>query len=253
MSAPALRVASFNVRNARALDGLQSWPFRRRSTAAMARHLDADLLAVQEAYACQARYLDRSLPEHSRYGRGRNATRGGEWCAVLVRTARLRVEEASTRWFGDDPDRPGSRLPGALFPRVATRVRAVDLATGTELELFNTHLDERRPENRLRSIELLVAWLDRDVPTIVAGDFNATPDGEPALFTALHDAGLLAALPDDGRGTAHDFQGGTDHRRLDHLYVSRHWEVLTAGVIDADVGRRLPSDHWPVAANLRLR
>ena len=107
--------------------------------------------------------------------------------------------------------------------------------------------------NRLRSIELLVAWLDRDVPTIVAGDFNATPDGEPALFTALHDAGLLAALPDDGRGTAHDFQGGTDHRRLDHLYVSRHWEVLTAGVIDADVGRRLPSDHWPVAANLRLR
>ncbi len=129
----------------------------------------------------------------------------------------------------------------------------MDRSTGSPLRFVNTHLDERNAANRLRSIELLLAWVDLSVPTIVLGDLNATPKRQPELFAALADAGLVAALPDDGRGTAHDFRGGTDHRRLDHVFVSWHWTVLDAGVVDDGRGRGYPSDHWPVRARLRLR
>jgi endonuclease/exonuclease/phosphatase family metal-dependent hydrolase len=245
-----LVVASFNIRNGRALDGWNSWPFRRRSTIAMARHLDADLLGIQEAYGCQARYLDRRLPGYERHGRGRNAKRGGEWCAVYSRSARIEVRSSTTQWYGDTPEVAGSRLSGSRFPRVATSVDAVDRSTGSPLRFVNTHLDERSAANRLRSIELLLAWVDLSVPTIVLGDLNATPERQPELFAALADAGLVAALPDDGRGTAHDYRGGTDHRRLDHIFVSRHWTVVDAGVVTGD--GRYPSDHWPVRASLAL-
>lgn len=246
-----LVVASFNIRNGRALDGWRSWPFRRRATATVARRLDADLLGVQEAYACQARYLDRRLPGYERYGRGRNARRGGEWCAVYVRSARFRVRSSSTRWYGPAPEVAGSRLAGARFPRVATDVVVGDGEGGGAVRFVNTHLDERSPERRLRSAQLLASWLDPSVPTVVVGDLNATPAREPALFATLVAAGLRLALPDDGRGTAHDYRGGTDHPRLDHILVSAHWEVVDAGVVTSE--GPYPSDHWPVRAVLRRR
>ena len=245
-----LVVASFNIRNGRAFDGLQSWPFRRGATRRMVRLLDADVLGVQEAYACQARYLDGSLPDHERHGRGRNR-RGGEWCAVYVRRTGFAVESATTRWYGERPDVPGSRLVGASFPRVVTSVR---IRTGTDVfDVWNTHLDERDAANRDIAVAQLVSWLDDAVPTVVVGDLNATEDAQPSLFATLSSAGLTAALPPDAGGTAHDYRRGGNHRRLDHIFVSAHWDVVDAGVVAADVGWRYPSDHWPVRARLRLR
>ena len=69
-----LRVASFNVRNGLALDGWNSWlPFRWLAAKTVVRHLDADLLGLQEAYAFQAWCLrPRGF---GKTGDGRNQTR----------------------------------------------------------------------------------------------------------------------------------------------------------------------------------
>ena len=247
-----LVVASFNVRNGRAWDGLDSWPFRARRTAATARSLGADVLAVQEAFGFQSRFLGAALPGYARAGRGRER-RGGEWCAVYVREDRLEVLEDATHWYGAAPDVPGSRLDGASFPRIGTHLRLAVRDTGTELQFVNTHLDERDSARRAASIEQLVSWLEPGSPAIVVGDLNATRRRDPGVFERLEDAELLDALPDDDRGTAHDFGGGTDHSRLDHIFVSEHFEVVDSGVVADERTRRLPSDHWPVVARLRLR
>jgi endonuclease/exonuclease/phosphatase family metal-dependent hydrolase/membrane-associated phospholipid phosphatase len=247
-----LVVASFNVRNGRAWDGLDSWPFRARRAATTARSLGADVLGVQEAFAFQSRFLGAALPGYARVGRGRNR-RGGEWCVVYVREDRLEVLEDATHWYGTAPDVPGSRLDGATAPRIGTHLRLAVRGTGQEVQLVNTHLDERDPARRLTSTEQLVARLAPDGPTVVLGDLNATKRRDPGVFEQLEAAGLVDALRDDPRGTAHDFRGGTDHSRLDHIYVSPHFEVVDAGVVADDRTRRLPSDHWPVRARLRLR
>lgn len=246
-----LVVASFNLRNGRAWDWLDSWPFRARQAAHQARALGADVLGVQEAFAFQSRFVGAALPGYVRVGRGRGRV-GGEWCAVYVRDDRLEVLDDVTRWYGPEPERPGSKHDGASFPRTATHLRLRVRATGVELQLVNTHLDAHRAELRASSIEQLLSWLAPDVPTVVLGDLNATRDRDPAVFELLEAAGFVDALPDDGLGTAHDFHGGTDHARLDHILVRGPVEVVHGAVVADDRTRRLPSDHWPVTAHLRI-
>jgi endonuclease/exonuclease/phosphatase family metal-dependent hydrolase len=245
-----LTVASFNVRNGRAFDGLNSWPFRRGATLAAIRGLDADVVALQEVHGFQERWLRRRLPGYEVFGQGRDDGRRGERCLVLVRSEALQVESATTRWFGERPDVPGERLPEASFPRVATMAVLSDRATGARFGFVNVHLDEHLEGNRLRSAGQLVGWLDPALSWIVAGDLNSGPGGD--VVRVLVEAGLHPALPDDAPGTTHDFTGRTDGPRLDHILAGPEWEVLSTEVVTQG-GRRLPSDHWPVVARVRLQ
>ncbi len=244
--------ATFNIRNGLAPDLVHMWPRRRRSTADMIRRLAADVVGLQEVYRWQLRYLLRRLDGYEGHGEGRSRRRRGESCPVLTRSCRLGVLEEQTRWFGDEPDRPGLRLPGASFPRLATMVVAADKLGGGEFHVVNTHLDERRPENRRASVAQLVTWLSPDHPVILLGDLN-TSEADDEVFAVLRGAGLRSVLSREAGGTAHGFRGGVDGPRLDHILVSAHWEVIEAAVVSDFPGRRLPSDHWPVRAVLRLR
>ncbi len=245
-----LRVASFNVRYGRAPDGRHAWWLRRRACAAAVRGLAADVLALQEVLPGQRRYLERRLPGGVWCGRGRDAG-GGEASPVVVADARLAVHDHVTRWYGATPDEPGTRLPGASHPRVATLARVEVRATGQVLQVVSTHLDQRSDERRAASITQLAGWLDPAVPRIVLGDLNCGPD-DPVLAPLL-DAGLRHALPDDGCGSVHGFRGTTAGPRIDHILVSDDLEVGAAGVEHPRPWHQLPSDHWPVVADLALR
>lgn len=243
-----LRVATFNIRNGLGLDGWNIWPLRRRATADAIASLDADVVGLQEVYGFQRRFLVKRLGAYSAEWSGRRDGRKGEACPVLVRTARVSAVAARSRWFADEPDVPGGRLAGASFPRLATICRLrVD---GVEIEVANTHLDEAVAENRLRSVMLLLDWLDPTVPRVVLGDLNAEPDD--TVLQKMHDAGLHQALPAGAGGTNHDFTGRTDGRRIDHILVSDDFRVERAEIVTVRPGGRLPSDHWPVVADLRL-
>ena len=232
-----LVVASFNIRNGRAFDGWNSWPFRRGATAAALRALDADVVGLQEVYRFQLRYLLRKVPGYKAAGSGRNRGGDGEHTPVLVRG---RVLAHATRWFDVD---------GARFPRIATTAR-VEVG-GNELTFTSTHLDERSAARRRESAAQLLRWLaDVEGPHVIAGDFNDTLDD--TMFTTFADAGFRSALPDDAPGTTHHFTGRTDGRRIDHILVSPSIEVLDAAVVTDRPDERLPSDHWPVVARLRL-
>ena len=245
-------VATFNIRNGLAPDGRHMWPLRRRVTAAMIRRLDADVLGLQEVYPWQRRYLLGRVDGYEAHGEGRSRRRRGESCPILTRTGRLGVTEEKTRWFGADPDRPGGRLPRASFPRLATLVHAGERAGGGDFWVANTHLDERRPENRRTATEQIVTWLPRDQPVVLMGDLNTSEEDEP-VFSVLAAAGLRSVLTGQAGGTTHRFRGGTAGPRIDHILVSEHWEVEAAAVVTDAPGGRLPSDHWPVRAVLRRR
>ena len=247
-----IAVATFNIRNGLALDGSNSWPFRRRATASTIRSLDADVVGLQEVHGFQWRYLRPRLGHYGAVGRGRRDGRGGEHCLVLVRDP-VEVIADTTRWFGEDPDRPGMRLPGASFPRIATIAECRHTSSDRRFDVVNVHLDEHLAGNRASSVAMLVRWQDRSRPTILLGDFNTTED-DAAVMAPLRDAGF-EFVPLD-RGTNHDFTGTTDGLRLDHILTrsapSGRWEVLSSEVRTQRVGGRLPSDHWPAVARLRL-
>ncbi|TDD65572.1 endonuclease/exonuclease/phosphatase family protein [Jiangella aurantiaca] len=244
-----LRVATFNIRNGRAFDWLNSWWFRRGATAAAIGALAADVLGLQEVYDFQRRYLARRFPGLQWYTQGRDGGRSGEQCPVAVSGGLVRVLEHRTRWYGDTPDVPGTRLPDASFPRVATIVRCRDQRTAREFTVVNTHLDERHAANRATAVRQLAAWLDPSVPAVVLGDFNAGPDDRAVLGPLLELGFRLAPLTG---GTVHRFTGAADGRRIDHVLASAQWTIEEAEVVRERPGGRLPSDHWPVRATLRL-
>ncbi len=259
-----VRVATFNIRNGRAFDGLDSWPFRRRATIAAIASLDAAIVGLQEAYRCQVRTIVRGLGnrglEVTPVGSGRSRRRRGEHTPLLLRRDRVTVVEHRTLWYGDDADRPGTVLPGARFPRTATLAVVELVPEGLHLQAVSTHLDSRSPSLRTASAAQLATWLDPALPQIVLGDLNAGPDDpelEPLLAAGLRlvDVTVPGDTAASTAGTYHSFTGSTTGRRIDHILVSRDIEVVAAEVAHPRPGgrlARLPSDHWPVVADLSV-
>ena len=54
-------------------------------------------------------------------------------------------------------------------------------------------------------------------------------------------------------GTHHAWDGAADGTRIDFVLAGGGWEVLSAHVDHSRPGGRLPSDHWPVVADVVLR
>ena len=253
----ALRVASFNVRTGLKPDGRHSWPLRAGACAAAIAGLDADVVGLQEVRLFQERGLARRLPGYAGAGAGRDDGRcRGERCTVVYRTARLRLEDWTVRWFSDTPWLPASRSWGNPIPRIVTLCRFADLRTGAAFGLANLHWDGASAVSRLRGAEALLGWLDPALPWLVVGDLNATAR-DPAVRHLIA-AGLTDTLAELGpsgplAATHHAWDGSTDGTRIDHVLADPHWEVLDAWIDHTRPGGRLPSDHWPVVADVALR
>jgi endonuclease/exonuclease/phosphatase family metal-dependent hydrolase len=246
-----LRVASFNVRFGLAWDKGNSWPLRRRAAGTVLAHLDADLIGLQEAYGFQARSLRRRLGSYGMTGDGRDADLKGERCSVLYRRSIVRLADSSTRWFGDEPFTPGTMLPNASHPRIATIADVVPVDGGPAITFVSTHFDQRHDDNRTTAARQLVDWLSPiDHPTIVVGDLNARPTSD--AVKVLEEAGLRRALPADAPGSNHDYGRREPASPIDHILVSPHWTVLGADVVTEKPHGRFPSDHWPITADLEL-
>jgi len=249
-----LRVMSFNIRNGRAVhDGWNAWWLRRRATVDTIARLEPDVVGLQEVYWFQLGYLLRSLSQFRSAGAGRaDGRRRGELAPVLFSTRRFVLERTATRWLGDTPDVAGSRTWGNRLPRVATLAWLRERGSGERLGVVNAHLDDSSAEVRRRSVELALQWLseEADRPWLVVGDLNARP-GEPAL-AALAAAGYRDTLAGHSTGTAHAFTGGDRGPRLDYVLAPPPFVVERAAVVRHRPRGRLPSDHWPVVADLGL-
>lgn len=253
----ALRVASFNVRSGLHPDGRHSWPFRAGTCAAAIAGLGADVVGLQEVRLFQERGFARRLPGYAGAGAGRDdGRRCGERCTVAYRTGRLRLESWTVRWFSDTPGRPGSRSWGNPIPRIVTLCRLADLRTGAVFGLADLHWDGASAASRLSCAEALLGWLDPALPWLVVGDLNATCE-DPAV-RRLVAGGLTDTLArlgarGPGAGTHHPWDGATDGTRIDFVLAGEEWKVLSAHVDHSRPGGRLPSDHWPVVADVALR
>jgi endonuclease/exonuclease/phosphatase family metal-dependent hydrolase len=253
----SLRVATFNVRTGAKPDGRNSWPLRAGACAAAIAGLDADLIGLQEVRLFQERGLARRLPGYAGAGAGRDDGRGrGERCTVVYRPARLRLDRWTVRWFSDTPWIPASRSWGNPIPRIVTLCRFTDLLAGEPFGFANLHWDGASTDSRLRSAEALLAWLDPALPWLVAGDLNATA-GDPSV-KRLVAGGLtdtLAALGPRGprAATHHPWDGSAAGTRIDFILPGPRWDVIGSWIDHARPGGRLPSDHWPVVADVRLR
>lgn len=259
----AIEAWSFNLRYGTAQDGDDSWPQRVDFVQELLREARPDLLGVQEAMTFQLTAVGEALSGYEYWGRPRTADRNGEQCGIWYRRDRFRRVDSGHFWLSTTPDVVASRGWDAALPRMASWVVLEDLQAGGELLVCGTHFDHRGREARLESARLLARRLPilaAGRPTVLLGDFNASPESAP--WTALAGSGApfrdsyLAGegLAEDplGPGTFHGFRGQPDGRRIDWVLASPGVTVEEAEILRPRRGERCPSDHDPVRARLRL-
>jgi endonuclease/exonuclease/phosphatase family metal-dependent hydrolase len=259
-----LGVMSFNIRYGTANDGDNRWPLRREFLIDVMRQDNADVIGVQEALHDQIVEITVALPAYAVIGVGRDdgMTRG-EYSAILYRRDRFHVAESGTFWFSDTPSVVASKTWGNTITRICTWARLVDRKGGA-FWVFNVHLDHQSQPSRERSTALLADRIRARAvpaePVIVTGDFNVG-DSNPALPVLL--GGSTPLLVDAFRrlhpaatevGTFTGFDTSrTTGDKIDFIFATPGVEVLKAAIVRTAKDGRLPSDHFPVTATLRLQ
>lgn len=112
----------------------------------------------------------------------------------------------------------------------------VETKDGPPLRVLATHLDNPggAGQVRLEQVEQLLAFWNQQIPAIIAGDFNATPDSD--VVQRLRRAGF-----NDRGDLIGDATTSEDNRRIDYIFT-------TAGltVTDVRIDPVWTSDHLPV-------
>ncbi|SHE97238.1 Metal-dependent hydrolase, endonuclease/exonuclease/phosphatase family [Fodinibius roseus] len=120
-------------------------------------------------------------------------------------------------------------------------------ASGQPVIFGGTHLDHQFPENKTAQVQAISGYFsNRNIPIILGGDFNFTPDSEQyaQMQQQWTDAATLFSgepeptIPADDPG-----------RRIDYFFLSDsgRWEVVDLRTI-----KKTYSDHVPVVATVVL-
>lgn len=262
----SLTVMSFNIRYGTARDGENHWNNRRASLFDVIRNENADLIGLQEALDFQIDEILAAAPAYAAIGVGRDdGVHAGEHSSILFKKERFKVGESGTFWFSDTPAAPASKSWGNNVVRICTWARLID-RNGAAFWHFNLHLDHQSQPSRERSAALLrdriAARAYPREPVVVTGDFNAG-ESNPAMLTLTGSApGATALFLDTYRvlhreektvGTATAFAlDRVDGEKIDYVLVPPGTEVLRAAIVRTSRDGRLPSDHFPVLATIRL-
>ncbi|MCM5530108.1 endonuclease/exonuclease/phosphatase family protein [Parasegetibacter sp. NRK P23] len=260
-----LHVMTFNIRLNTASDSANAWPFRKDMAASQILFHKAHTIGVQEALHNQMMDLKERLPQYKYTGGGRDDGKTkGEYSAIFYDTTRLQMLATETFWLSQTPTVPGSKGWDAAITRIVTWARFRDKKTNKVFYHFNTHFDHKGQEARKESAKLLlrkVKELAGNYPTIITGDFNATPSDEPirVLLEAepdlrFTDAKSISATPHYGpTGTFTGFgPKETSNDPIDYIFIRNNLKVLQHATLSQTWGGRFSSDHFPVFATVSL-
>jgi len=230
VSTDPLRVVTYNIRSLR--DDTTG-------VVRVLRRLEPDVVCLQEIPRfLRWRSKVAALARRSGlfYVVGSRATGATAVLASLRVDVLDRVEETF-------PRTPGLHRRGAAHARLRT--------SGGEFCATSIHLGLDASE-RQRHLPVLQALIDRhpDLPQIVAGDVNETPDNPvwQRLAGSLQDGWAIAPV-----GAELTFSATRPRRRIDGIFVSPELRVLSCGVPESPdllVDYRRASDHRPVLAEL---
>jgi endonuclease/exonuclease/phosphatase family metal-dependent hydrolase len=256
------RVMSYNIRYLNNIDSINGWEFRKDQVTSLVKYHRVDILGVQEAVLKQINDMAERLPGFKWYGVPRVSGAAGEYTAIFYREEKYKLLDSGSFWFSETPYVKESKSWDAMFPRIASWCKFRDKKTGVEFYFFNTHFDHRGEIARQHSAIILTRQIDsitRNLPVIVTGDFNSTPNSiafKNILESGkLKDAREVSEMPHYGPiNTAFGFQVSDKAKgvRIDFIFVNNKITVSEHATITDQQDGRYYSDHLPVLAVTRI-
>ena len=255
------RVATFNIH--KGSDRRGRYDLER--TIEAIRHLDADLVGVQEVMRNHPDFNCDDQPALIAEGLRRRTRR--PWAFVHVKAWITTNRSCLEHGRGNDVATEGlaffapERIVESSFVRLSEgRVGiAVRLASMPEVPVIVTHLaaNRRNRSDRVREISVLLPWTARHGPGILIGDLNATPEADELgpVMARYRDGWADAAA----RGMVGGIVSGSTRpsrrvSRVDYVLYGPDVNLTleSAEVFDAStLALGEVSDHHPVVATFR--
>jgi endonuclease/exonuclease/phosphatase family metal-dependent hydrolase len=259
--AQVVRMATYNMRYDNKGDSLNPWKDRLPVIVQMIQFHDFDVFGGQELLDNQVKGLQEKLTDYEYQGVGRDdgATQG-EYSPVFYKKAKYKLLKKGTFWLSETPEKPSKGWDAAL-PRVCSWVLLEERAGGRKFYVFNTHFDHRGEQARKQSALLILEQVKKmagDTPVILCGDFNFDQNHESYTLIKsspeFKDTYDLARIRMTHNGTFNSFNiASTTDRRIDHIFVTRDFEVKRYGILTDSYNGKFPSDHFPVMVELVVK
>ena len=247
-----LSVLSLNLRFGLADDGLNAWEHRKASVVKLFREHSPDLIATQEANDFQIDFLAQNLSEYLYIGRRHPSPKFWQDNILFYRKTIVCKDELHL-FLSETPHVP-SRSFGSRFPRQATL--GLFHVNDQPLICINTHFDFENPAQMgaARLIKERLASYDNDIPTILMGDFNATPESLCYRWLTGDDVDEESGLNFSETfkmpypSTLHRFTGKPAGGYIDWILYRGPIRLRGCDAVQEPVDGIYPSDHFPVTA-----
>ncbi|MBO1579116.1 endonuclease/exonuclease/phosphatase family protein [Bacillus sp. XF8] len=242
-----IKVMSYNIHHGEGTDAILDL----KRIAEVIKQSDADIIGLQEVdnhfsersnFEDQAKWLANYLGMKYTYAANLDyePLQGGEHRRQYGTTVLSKYPILSSQ---------NHLLTNILYPVNPTEQRGlletVINVKGNHVHFYNTHLDNKRAEQRnLQIREILDIAKQKEGTSIFVGDFNATPESAEMLKMTEQYKDVFAVLGQDGDYT---IPVDNPNRRIDYIFTSEDVKIRTGEVIDT-----FASDHLPITAELVL-
>ena len=237
-----LKILSYNIHSCRNMD-------RRYNPARTAKKIagfHADIIALQEVdvghrqsgYINQAAYIADHLDMSFDFFTLKESPSGRYGLALL---SRFPIHDLNCGTLPAAFAAKPVEKRGVMMARIASPVGHV--------RVLNTHLGLRAKDRKLQAAALAGSrWICNDrtsnVPVILCGDFNAGP-GSIVYKTFCRHLADIQKVFQNRRYPRPTFASWLPVRRIDHIFISRHFSVKDVKV-PMDYETRMVSDHLPL-------
>ena len=241
-------VMTRNIRRTTNADrGVRSFKKRSGKMVELIKEADPDIICMQEATSSQISFFKKKLHGMSVIYAYRDKTRSSECCPVFYNANRFELVSSETFWLSDTPEKM-SKTWKADYYRICTAIKLKDKLTGNELAIFNTHIDYKSEDTKLKSVDLInEKAADFDCPIVLTGDFNSVPASSAIERTKTYFTEAGEGKPDGDKITFNNYLGDRQ-KKIDYVFYKGNIESLSYSVIDRTYGKIIPSDHYPIKA-----
>lgn len=261
LHAQSFNLATYNLRYANTGDSLDLWKNRYPVMADLIRFNNFGIFGTQEGLYAQLNDLKAALPGYDFIGRGRDdGEHGGEHSAIFYKTDRFKLLDKGDFWLSTDMNKPNKGWD-AVCNRICSWGKFEDMNSHFVFYMFNVHFDHKGEVARRESARLILDQMSKiagKTPAILSGDFNLDETHESyALIQAnglLKDAYTLADVRFAPNGTFNGFDVNAKPKgRIDHIFLTRQFQVVRYGILTNTYNGRFPSDHFPVLIEVKLK
>lgn len=236
---------SFNIASGTTLDGRLALEL----TAAAIEHAGADIAGLQEVeqnysertdFIDQVQWLAERLDMHAAFGANLTDQPENEKRPLSAYGNAILSRHPITSYKNHLLE----KLDTGIESEQRGLLEAVIDIHGRSIAFFNTHLSLKKQQLEYNVEELLEIIGEKELPSILTGDFNAEPDSPQVKKIQEELAnvfGSAAMHPETYK------KQGNHGQKIDYIFCSEHWQVLGAKTVETEA-----SDHRPIVAVLQL-